>query len=394
MLSAMTMTRLTSHDPHLLERLRSLAAEVLVPVAQRGTPGRVNRELVRALGDLGVLSLLYPGGDGERTQARATTICLVREALAYVCTEAESAVAMQGIGGYPVLHSGQPHHVDRWIGAIRDGTAVAAFALTEPEAGSDAGALQLEAVPDGDGWRLRGDKLWISNAPGADFYTTFARTTSGARAGGVTAFLVPADAPGLSAEPIDLVAPHPIGRLSFADVPVTRHDVLGEVDHGFRVAMRTFDLFRPSVGSAAIGMAQSALDAAVVRTSQRHAFGEPLARKQAVAHALADASTRLTAGRLLVREAAEAYETGDPRLTAKAAMAKVFATETAQQVIDTAIQFHGASGLRSGHLLEGLYREIRATRIYEGASEIQRDLIARDLFRSTMPPARVADKEP
>jgi len=384
-------SEIRADDPRLMDRLRRIAREVLVPLAHQGTPGRVNRDLLAALGDTGVLSLLFPGTGTDRSQASATTVCLLREALAYESTEAEAAVAMQGIGGYPLLQSGQQHHLDRWIAPLRAGTAVAAFALTEPDAGSDAAALSLAAEPDGEGWRLCGEKLWITNAPDADFYTTFARTTPGAKARGVTAFLVPADAPGLTAEHIDLVADHPIGRVCFHDVLVTQDDILGEVDRGFRVAMRAFDLFRPSVGSAAIGMGAAALDAAVTHTSHRQAFGEPLARKQAVAHALADSATHLSAARLLVSDAAQAYDAGDDRVTAKAAMAKVFATEAAQRVIDTAIQFHGAAALRSGHRLEELYREIRATRIFEGASEIQRDLIARDLFRTIAPPAGAAE---
>jgi acyl-CoA dehydrogenase len=380
--SMSSASQLHSQTDHLFDRLREMAQELLLPVSQQGAPGRVNRDLVRALGETGVLGLLFPEDAGERGQARARTICLMREAIGYVSAEVEAAAAMQGLGGYPVLQSGQPHQLERWLAPLRKGTAVAAFALTEPDAGSDAGSLQLEAKPDSEGWRLSGEKLWITNAPDADFYTTFARTTPGHRARGVTAFLVPGASPGLRAEPIELFAPHPIGRLIFDEVPVSREDVLGEVDHGFRVAMRTLDLFRPSVGAAAIGMAQAALDATVTRTVRREAFGEPLARKQAVAHALADASTGLAAARLLVADAADAYDRNDPELTPKAAMAKLFATETAQRVIDTAVQFHGASGLRSGHHIEELYREIRALRIYEGASEIQRDIIARHLVRN------------
>lgn len=384
---------LSAEDPDLFDRLRGLAADVFASLAHRGQPGRVDRAVLGALAETGVLRLLYPEPGEGRDQARAATICLAREAISYACTEAESLFVMQGLGGYPVLQSGQPHHLDRWIKPLRAGTAVAAFALTEPDAGSDAASLRLEAAPDGDGWRLHGEKQWITNAPDADFYVTFARTAADAGARGVTAFLVPADAPGLTATPLDLMAPHPIGELSFDAVPVTRLDVLGEVDRGFRVAMRTLDLFRPSVGSATVGMAQAALDATIDRTSQRRAFGAPLAHKQAIAHSLADAATNLAAARLLVAEAAKAYDDGSPRVTAKAAMAKLFATETAQQVIDTAVQFHGASGLRSGHLIERLYREIRATRIYEGASEIQRDIIARDLFPASAG-IRTTRKEP
>ncbi len=281
------------------------------------------------------------------------------------------------------------------------GDAVAAFALTEPEAGSDAAALTLRAEPDGPGWRLTGEKIWISNAPEADFYTVFARTTPGAGARGVSAFVVPADRPGLSGEHLDMISPHPIGRLVFDGVPVQPAELLGEQDRGFRVAMRTLDLFRPSVGAFAVGMAQAAIDAAVAHAGTRTAFGGPLKDQQAVSHLLAEMATRTEAARLLVYAAAAAYDaTGaaggaagaagaggaaggaaGKRLAAKSAMAKLFATETAQFVVDAAVQLHGARALRRGHLLEHLYREVRAPRIYEGASEVQRTIIARELYR-------------
>ncbi|MGY1723499.1 acyl-CoA dehydrogenase family protein [Blastococcus sp. SYSU DS0533] len=388
------MTPLGPAPDAVYDQVREVAVRTLAPISAAGHTGRVDRTLLKAIADGGVLDLLFPSG--ERAQAGARTVCAIREALGYACPEADVAVSMQGIGGYPVLQSGQSHHLDRWLGPMREGTAVAAFALTEPDVGSDAAALELRADPDRDGWRLTGTKQWITNAPDADFYITFARTAQGARARGVTAFLVPADREGLTGEAIGFVAPHPIGRLSFDGVHVGPQDVLGEVDRGFRVAMRTFDLFRPSVGAAAIGMASAALDAAVARTSRRSAFGRLIGANQAVAHALADAATRIEASRLLVHSAAQAYEDGDPRVTTKAAMAKVFATETASAVVDAAIQFHGASGLEAGHLLEGLYREVRAARIFEGASEIQRDLIARDLYRDTPlgTPPRPADAVP
>jgi acyl-CoA dehydrogenase len=375
------MTGTENSDRSTYQEVRDAASKILAPIAAAGPHGRVSRELLRATAATGILHRLFPTGAGAR--ASASTICQIREALGYGCPAADVAVSMQGIGGYPILQSGQPHQRDRWIGPMRDGTAVAGFALTEPDVGSDAAAITLEAVPDGDGWRLHGVKQWITNAPDADFYVTFARTTAGARARGVTAFVVPGDAPGLSGTPIDLLADHPIGRLEYDGVRVGTADVLGEVDRGFRVAMKTFDLFRPSVGAAAIGMGHAALDATVDRTAYRQAFGRAIGSNQAVAHALADAATRLEASRHLVEQAALAYEAGDPRVTVKAAMAKVFATETAHAVIDTAVQFHGASGLEAGHLLESLYREVRASRIFEGASEIQRDLIARDLYRQT-----------
>ena len=268
------------------------------------------------------------------------------------------------------------------------GTTVAAFALTEPDAGSDAAALSLRAERDGDGWRLYGEKLWISNAPEADVYTVFARTTEGAGARGVTAFAVAGDAEGLSGEHLELLSPHPIGRLVFDGVRVEASDVLGEVDAGFRVAMRTLDLFRPSVGAFAVGMAQAAIDATLDHVATRHAFGGPLAEQQSVAHTLANLATQLEAARLLVYAAASAYDSGADRgtITRSAAMAKLFATEAAQTIVDQCVQLHGARALERGHLLEHLYRDVRAPRIYEGASEVQRSIIARELFNERITP--------
>ena len=363
--------------------VREVAAAQLAPIADRGEPGRVNRALLKAMGELGLLTRLFPGvAEGRATgEVAALDLCLLREALAGVSTEAETALALQGLGTYPVLQSGSADQVARWAPAVAAGAAVAAFALTEPEAGSDAAALQLSAEPDGPGWRLSGEKMWISNAPEADFYTVFARTTPDAGAGGVSAFLLPADRSGLSGEHLDMLSPHPIGSLVFDGVPVRPDELLGELDHGFAVAMRTLDLFRPSVGAFAVGMAQAALEAAVQHAENRQAFGGRLRDLQAVSHTLAEMATRVEAARLLVYRAAAAYDEGEDRLAARSAMAKLFATETAQYVVDAAIQIHGARALRRGHLLEHLYREVRAPRIYEGASEVQRTIIARELYR-------------
>lgn len=359
--------------------VRQLAEEQLLPLAESGVEGAVNRPLLKAMGALGLLARLFPGvasGMPSR-QAAATDLCILRENLATVSTEAETALALQGLGSYPILQSGQDDQVARWLPAVAAGDAVAAFALTEPDAGSDAAALSLAAEPDGDGWRLTGEKMWISNAPEADFYTVFARTTPGAGARGVSAFVVPGDRAGLSGEHLDLVSPHPIGTVTFDGVEVRREELLGEENRGFAVAMRTLDLFRPSVGAFAVGMAQAALDTTVAHTGAREAFGGPLIKQQAVAHTLAEMATRTEAARLLVYAAAGAYDAGEQNLGGRAAMAKLFATEAAQFVVDAAVQLHGARALRRGHLLEHLYREVRAPRIYEGASEIQRTIIAR-----------------
>ncbi|WP_405670558.1 acyl-CoA dehydrogenase family protein [Streptomyces sp. NBC_01530] len=444
-----------SLEPEQIARcgaLRTTAAERLRPLAEKGEPGHVNRALVAELGALGLVERLFGSG--------ALELCLMRESLAYVCTEAETALALQGLGAHPVYACGTPAQRDRWLPKVIEGSAVAAFALTEPGAGSDAGALGMRAQPEAsrsggtgraaavpravtgetgapdcegnagpdglrpgdvrtatpggarsgygpvgpgaspgagnrdpipadslaaepDGraaWRLTGEKCWISNAPEADFYTVFARTTPSAGARGVTAFLVPADRPGLTGVPLDMLSPHAIGALGFDAVPVTADDVLGDVDGGFRVAMGTLNLFRPSVGAFAVGMAQAALDASLVHTSQRDAFGGKLKDLQTVAHQVAEMALRTEAARLMVYAAATAYDEGAPGVPRRAAMAKLIATETAQYVVDKAVQLHGARALRRGHLLEHLYREVRAPRIYEGASEVQRGIIAKELY--------------
>ncbi|MFI0235189.1 acyl-CoA dehydrogenase family protein [Streptomyces sp. NPDC016845] len=357
--------------------LRELAGRRLAPIAEKGEPGRVNRPLVAELGQLGLLDRLFTSG--------ALDLCLMRESLAQVCTEAETALALQGLGAHPVHAYGTKEQRERWLPEVSAGRAVAAFALSEPGAGSDAAALALRAEPNGEkdgGWRLTGEKCWISNAPEADLYTVFARTgapSAGAR--GVTAFLVPADRPGLTGDHLDMLSQHPIGLLTFAGVPVGPDDVLGEIGGGFRTAMDTLNLFRPSVGAFAVGMAQAALDATLAHTAQRRAFGGPLKDLQTVAHQVADMALRVESARLMVYAAASAYDEGADGVPRRAAMAKLLATETAQQVVDAAVQLHGARALHRGHLLEHLYREVRAPRIYEGATEIQRAVIARDLYR-------------
>jgi len=353
----------------LLDRARRLGHERFATLAARGEHGRVNRPLVRALGDEGLLELALLGSAGE--------LCALREGLAHGCTEAETALALQGLGGHPILRSLLR---DEWMPRLASGEAVAAFALSEPDAGSDAAALALRAERDGDGYRLTGTKMWISNAPEADVYAVFARTgEEGAK--GVTAFVVPRESEGVSGEPIELIAPHAVGRLDFDGVRAGADQVIGEVGGGFAVAMETLDLFRPSVGAFAVGMAQAALDAAVEHTAAREAFGKPLGRLQGVSHQLAEVATAVQAARLLVRDAAGQYDEGVRPVRKASAMAKLFATETAQKAVDVAVQVHGARALEKGHLLEHLYREVRAPRIYEGASEVQREIIARELFR-------------
>src|SRR3954449_13425638 len=379
----MSSFRLDDEQQAYARWVREIAETELRPLTEKHD-GRVNRPLLRAMGELGLLRGLFGGTPGDApTDAAAMQLCLLRESLAQVSGEAETALALQGLGSYPILQSGGPALRDRWLPKVITGEAIAAFALTEPDAGSDAAALSLTAEPDADGWVLSGEKVWISNAPDADFYTVFARTTAGTRARGVTAFVVAGDAPGLSGEQLDMLAPHPIGRLVFDRVRVGNDDVLGEVDGGFRVAMRTLDLFRPSLGAFALGMARAALDATLDHVATREAYGGHLADQQAVAHHLARMATQLEAARLLVYAAARAYDEGSPpgQVTKSAAMAKYFATEAAQAIVDQCVQLHGARALQRGHLLEHLYRDVRAPRIYEGATDVQLSIIARELLR-------------
>jgi acyl-CoA dehydrogenase len=372
-----TYAHLSVAQRELLVRSEVIALDILAPLARSGEPGHVNRPLVAELSASGLVPRILGAG----RDISVLDLCLIREGLARFSTEAEIAFALQGLGSHPILSAGRSDVADVWMPRVIAGEAVAAFALTEPDAGSDAASLSLAAERDGDGFRLSGEKVFISNAPEADIYTVFARTTADAGARGITAFAIPGDSPGLSGTSIPFVADHPIGRLRFDGVAVPATHVLGEIDHGFGVAMRTLDLFRPSVGAAAVGMAQAALDAAVRYAQEREAFGRPLSALQGVSHQLADVATRVQASRLLVHSAAAAHDAGITPITEAAAMAKLFATETAALAVDVAIQVHGARALEHGHLLEHLYREVRGIRIYEGASEVQREIIARQLFR-------------
>jgi alkylation response protein AidB-like acyl-CoA dehydrogenase len=372
-----TYVHLSPEQRQLLTLCEKVARDDLAPIAAAGEPGRVNRPLLLALAASGLLPRLF----GRGREISAVELCLIREGLARFSTDAETAFALQGLGAHPILAAGRDEVVGAWVPRVTAGQAVAAIALTEPEAGSDVAALALAAERDGDGFRLTGEKVFISNAPDADVYSVFART-SGTGSRGLTAFAVPRDSAGLSGEAMPMVSDHPIGRLRFDGVRVGADGVLGEVAHGFGVAMRTLDLFRPSVGAAAVGISQAALDAAVAYAAHRTAFGKQLSALQGVTHQLAEVATRTQAARLLVHAAASAYDAGITPVSQAAAMAKLFATDTATFAVDVAIQVSGARALVRGHPLEHLYRDVRGMRIYEGTSEIQREIIARQLFRS------------
>jgi acyl-CoA dehydrogenase len=343
------------------------------------------RKLVRALGDAGWLRATIPAAHGGLHQGfDVRTLCLARETLAWHDGLADFAFAMQGLGTGPITLFGSPELKDRVLPRVGRGEAIAAFALSEPEAGSDVAATRTTATPDGpDHVRIDGEKTWISNGGIADAYVVFARSGEGPGAKGLSAYLVEADNPGLRiAERIDVIAPHPLARLSFEGCRVPLAHRIGGPGEGFKVAMATLDVFRSTVGAAALGMARRALDEATGRAASRKLFGAPLGDLQLTQAALADMATGVDASALLVYRAAWTKDCGAPRVTREAAMAKMHATETAQAVIDKAVQIFGGEGVRSGSKVEELYREIRALRIYEGATEVQKVVIARELMKA------------
>jgi alkylation response protein AidB-like acyl-CoA dehydrogenase len=375
---------LTEEERALLAECEALATEKLAPLAhaheEAGNGSKLDRDLIGAIAAAGLYDRLYARAEDGTWTVKAMELCLIREGLARGSTAAETAFALQGLGSFPLLQSGTEAMISEWVPRLARGEAVAAFALSEPDAGTDVAALSLRAEAVEDGYVLNGEKIWISNAPEADLYTVFARTTEGAGARGLTGFAVPRESAGLSGEAIEMLSPHPIGRVVFEDVHVPAEAVLGEVDRGMSVAMRTLDLFRPSVGAFAVGMAEAALSAAVAHAAEREAFGGTLKDLQGVSHRLAEVAMRIQAARLLVHDAARSFDRGLRPITQVAAMAKLMATEVAQEAVDVAVQTLGARALVRGHLLEHLYRDVRAPRIYEGASEIQCEIIARTLF--------------
>ncbi|MBW8726777.1 MAG: acyl-CoA dehydrogenase family protein [Inquilinus limosus] len=379
--------------PFFEDRHRVLAAE-LDAWAGATLPGLVDhhdvdgscRRLVSALGQAGWLRHAVPashGGASERLDVRS--LCLIRETLARHEGLADFAFAMQGLGTGPVTLFGSNALKDRILPPVRDGRAIAAFALSEPEAGSDVAATGTMAVPDGpDAVRIDGEKTFISNGGIADHYVVFARTGEAPGARGLSAFLVPADTPGLTvAERIEVIAPHPLATLRFEGCRVPLADRIGGAGEGFKVAMATLDVFRATVGAAALGFARRALDEALGRARDRKMFGGVLGDLQLSQATLAEMATEIDASALLVYRAAWAKDRGAARVTREAAMAKMFATEAAQRVIDRAVQLFGGLGVTRGVKVEELYREIRALRIYEGATEVQKIVIARQLLAET-----------
>jgi len=333
------------------------------------------RQLVRQLGEGGWLR--HAVGDTIDTRA----ICLIRETLARHNGLADFAFAMQGLGSGAISLFGSAENRDAYLPRVACGDAIAAFALSEPQAGSDVAAMQCAAVRDGEDYVLNGEKTWISNGGIADFYVVFARTGEQPGARGISAFIVDAGMPGFGiAERINVIAPHPLARLTFNHCRIPASKRLGEAGQGFKVAMATLDVFRTSVAAAALGFARRALDEAMQRATQRQMFGQVLADFQLTQAKLAEMATGIDTSALLTYRAAWQRDQGR-KVTKEAAMAKMHATETAQQVIDAALQMFGGLGVVSGQPVESLYREIRALRIYEGATEVQQLIIARELLK-------------
>jgi acyl-CoA dehydrogenase len=381
---------LSSHDlapffgPAYGALAERLTTEGLAPLAEEHDAARA----ARTMGALGLYAHLVPeahGGAavGKRDDPKyvdVRSLVLVREALGQVSPLADAIFAVQGLGSYPIVLAGSEAQRRACLPTVVSGERICGFGLTEPEAGSDVASLRTTARKDGDDWVLDGEKTLISNVPIAAHYVVFANADPARGRKGITAFLVHRDAPGLEVEPIAMSIPHPIGRLRFAGCRVRGDALVGEVGTGFKIAMETLDAFRISVGGAANGMAWRALHASLEHVAKRRQFGAPLADQQMVRAALADMATELDAARLLVARAAHLRDTSAARVSTEAAMAKMYATEAAQRIIDRAVQLHGGAGVCLGNEVEALYREIRPLRIYEGTTEIQKLIIAKGLL--------------
>jgi acyl-CoA dehydrogenase len=370
-------------DPYFEERHRALAAaarafgekHLRAGAEDESDPAGRTCALVEALGQAGLLEAAVAPPFG-RMDVRS--LAAVREALAYYSSLGDTAFAMQGLGSYPVALAGSDMQRLRWLRDTARGDLLCAFAVTEPEAGSDLAAVRTHAESDGALWRLSGLKTFISNAGIAGLYTVLARSSEAPGHKGLSMFLVDAQSPGLSVRALQPMAPHPLGEVRFEGTPAL---LLGQEGTGFNLALRTLDTFRPSVGAAACGLAARALDEALRFTQARRQFGRPLSDLQATRLALAEMHVDVQAARLLVRQAAWKRDLGAEQAGRDASAAKLFATEAAQRVVDRALQLHGGAGVLRGATVERLYREVRALRIYEGTSEIQKLVIARELLK-------------
>ena len=357
----------------LADRLDSWAQANLSQLNHTDTDATC-RKLVRMMGDAGWLE--YSASEAGTLDVR--TLCLIRETLARHDGLADFAFAMRGLGTGAITLFGTHKQKATWLTQTRAGSAISAFALTEPQSGSDVANSTMTATRDGDFYVLNGEKTWISNGGIADVYTVFARTGEAPGAKGLSAFIVPANTAGLNVkERLETIAPHPVATLEFKDCRIPAADMIGNPGQGFAIAMSVLDVFRSTVAAAALGFARRALDETLTRVTKRQVQGQALAELQLVQGHIADMALDIDAAALLIYRAGWTKDSGAPRITREAAMAKLFATEQAQVIIDKAVQLHGGDGVRTGQTVERLYREIRALRIYEGASDVQKIIIAR-----------------
>ena len=378
--------------PFFEEKHRTLAVELDRWAARNladidhGDTDAACRELVSRLGRDGWLNHSAVDPEDPDRPLDVRTLCLIRETLARHDALADFAFAMQGLGTGALSLFGTAEQRE-WLRQSRTGGVITAFALTEPKSGSDVANMETTAERDGDHFILNGEKTWISNGGIADLYTVFARTGEAPGARGLSAFVLPADTPGLDiAERLEVMAPHPLARLRFDTIKLPQSAMIGQPGQGFKIAMSVLDVFRATVGAAALGMGRRALDEALNRASSRELFGGPLSDLQMVQGHIADMALDVDAAALLVYRAAWTKDKGAARVTREAAMAKLYATEAAQKIIDKAVQIHGGDGVKSGHPVEKLYREIRALRIYEGASDVQKIVIARQALDALKTP--------
>jgi acyl-CoA dehydrogenase len=378
-----------SNQDHMTLRakIRDWAEKNLFAASQSSIEQRA-RTITGQLGRETFLSYVIPKDyGGVRTQVEARDLCILREELARADALADTMLAMQAMGSYPITLAGQPEQKGLYLPAIAKGECMMAFALTEPEAGSDVSCLTTRAVRQGGVFRLSGTKRFVSNAGIADRYVVFASTNPELRGKGISAFIVDSTEPGVIIKELALLSPHPIGMVCFDDCIVPESNLIGGEGQGLQLAFQTLDLLRCTVGAAAVGFAQRALDEAILYSKQRHQFGRAIAQFQGVQFQLAEMATSLEAARLLVYQAAWAHDSGIDDVKQKSSMAKLYATEAAQQIVDQSLQIHGGNGLIAGSITERLYRDVRALRIYEGTSEIQKMIIARELLKMERPPA-------
>jgi acyl-CoA dehydrogenase len=376
------------------EKFSAWAASAIAPLVDHRDVDATSRRITQALGKAGWLRAVVPSSHGGmHAELDVRTLCIAREILASHDALADLAFAMQGLGTHSISLFGSEALKSRYLPPVREGVSIAAFALTEPRSGSDVAAIETTAKADGPGHvRIDGVKTWISNGGIARHYVVFARTGEGPGVRGLSAFVVDADSPGFAvADRLEAIAPHPLATLRFDGCRVPLANRLGTPGEGFKIAMATLDVFRPTVGAAALGLARRALAEALTRVSSRHLFGAPLADLQMTQAALADSAAEVDAAALLVYRAAWLKDRGAARIAREASIAKMYATEIAQHVVDRAVQLHGGEGVRVGAKVEQLYREVRALRIYEGATEVQKVIIAREMLKSRQALARAAE---